>query len=291
MYSTLVIAYLFLGGAASGAFLVMASWSLAFHKQYPLRSERPREYFRALKARVYAVSTVLLVLALICLLWDLKRPDRALLIFLKPHATPLTFGAYTLALLLLIGVVLMLANVFHLQPLRGRVKQILEIACIPFALAAMSYTGVFLYSNISIAFWHTWSLVGLFLFSSLSSGLCVVMLVDYFSHGQTRHLQAVRPLQRIHLACLVAEGVFIAAFVMCVFANTNAAASVASLMSTNYLPAAVIGVIGFGLVIPFALETYALRCTETRAIPLSDFICLLGALCLRWIIMMCGMCL
>ena len=33
MYGTLVIAYLFLGGAAGGAFLVTAVWSLALHRK------------------------------------------------------------------------------------------------------------------------------------------------------------------------------------------------------------------------------------------------------------------
>lgn len=288
MYGILVITYLFLGGAAGGTFLVMSVWSLWLHSRYPFRTGQVRQAFRNLKSFVYAAATVALALALVCLLWDLGYPHRALLIFSLARPTPLTFGAFTLSLLLVLGLLLTAANLFHVRWLNGRVKRVLELLCAPAAVAAMGYTGVFLYSNLGIPFWHTGTLVGLFFFSALSSGLSVVMLIDYFSQGQTRHLHAVRPLQRWHLACLAAEFAFMAAFVASAWLNPDAAPSVAALRSPAHLPTALVGALGLGIVVPFLLESYALFRKEHRAIPVSDFVCLVGAFCLRWTVIVCG---
>lgn len=43
-----------------------------------------------------------------------------------------------------------------------------------------------------------------------------------------------------------------------------------------------------GLVVPLALETYALTQKSWRAIPVSDVICLIGGFCLRWCLIMGG---
>lgn len=288
MYGPLVIAYLFLGGAAGGSFLVMAVWSLVLHGLFPFRTGEMRLSFRALKSAVYALATATLLAALICLWWDLYHPERALLLLTEGRPTVLTFGAAVLAGQLAVGVLLTLANLFHVRFLNGRVKRVLEVLCVPTSLAVMGYTGVFLYSNIGIPFWHTGTLVGLFFLSALSSGLSVVMLVDYFAQGRTRILRAVKPLQAAHLVCLALEAGFLAAFVSHGFATPAAAPSIATLTSPDILPTALIGAVGFGIVVPFLLEFYALLRTERRAIPVSDFVCLLGALCLRWSVIVCG---
>lgn len=288
MYGTLIIAYLFLGGAAGGSFLVMSLWSLAFHRRHPHRSDELRGAFRSLKSIVYPLSTIVLAVALSCLLWDLEHPSRMMLIFLLPHPTVLTFGAASLALLLLVGLLLSLANLFHVRILGGRIKAALELLCAPIAALAMGYTGVFLYSNLGVPLWHTFTLIGLFFFSALSSGLSVIMLVDYLAQSQTRSLNALRPLQRWHLACLLLEGAFLVAFCLSAWLNPNAAPAIEALLAPNVLSTALVGAVGFGIVIPFLLESYTLLRKEQRAIPVSDFLCLIGAFCLRWSVIVCG---
>ena len=103
MYGTLVIAYLFLGGASGGTFLVTATWSLALHHLYPHRSALVRRDFRLLRERIYAIATAVLAAAMLCLLWDLNYPDRALMIFAFARPTVLTFGACALTALLAIS--------------------------------------------------------------------------------------------------------------------------------------------------------------------------------------------
>ena len=288
MYGTLIIAYLFLGGAAGGAFLVMAAWSLAFHRHVPHRSDRLRLAFRTLKARVYPAATAILAVAMVCLWWDLEMPHRALLIFLIPRPTVLTFGAAVLACELMLGILLTLANLFHLRFLTGRVKRTLEILCCLCSIAVMAYTGVFLMSNIGVPLWHTPALVGLFFFSALSSGISTVLLIDYFVQGQTYLLRATRPLQRGHLACLALELACLVAFVVATIANPEAGEALALITSPELLPVGILGVIGLGIVVPFALELYALLRKDCRTIPVSDFVCLVGACCLRYVVIVCG---
>ena len=288
MYGTLIIAYLFLGGASGGTFLVMAVWSLMLHHFYPHRSALVRRDFRLMRGRIYAIATGMLTAAMLCLLWDLDYPDRALMIFMFARPTVLTFGACVLTSLLAVGVLLVISNLIHIRFFTGAFKRILEVACAILAAAVMGYTGVFLYSNVGIPLWHSPFLIGLFFCSALSSGLSVVMLVDYFSHAEAKLIHAVRPLQQCHLACLATELAFMVAFVAAAWANPQATEAIAVLLSPDVLSTAVIGAVGFGIAAPAALESYALLRKEQRAIPVSDFVCLIGALCLRWTVIVCG---
>lgn len=286
LYGSLVIAYLFLGGAAAGALFVMSAWSFLFRRSD--HSIRLDMAFEALRCRAYLAGVALLAFAMICLLWDLGTPERALLVFLRPHPTALTFGAYTLAVELIIAAVLLLAslprNAFSIE---GRPRSAVEVlACIG-ALATMAYTGVFLLQG-SISLWNHWSLVGLFVFSSLSSGVSIVLLIDWFTQGQSILLRATKPLQICHVICLAAEAVFLALFTNAAFSNPSASASIDLLMDPEMLAVALLGVVGAGIITPATLETYSITRRECRAIPVSDFICLFGGLCLRYCLIACG---
>lgn len=289
-FGPLVVAYLFLGGAAAGSFLVMSAWSIGFYRsdQAQRHHMRLRVAFKTLKGRVYTISFVMLVISLVCLVFDLQYPDRALLIFQRPHLTPLTFGAYTLAIESLLGFLLALANVFKVPFLDGKLKRILEILCLICSIAVMGYTGILLAGQAAVPFWNDWSLVALFFFSALSSGVSVVLLIDYFIQDQTLLLRAARPLQQAHLVCLALEAASLAFFVYAAFSKPAAAGSIALLSEPSMLSTALVGVVGMGILIPFALELNSLMHKECRTIPVSDVICLIGSFCLRYCVVMCG---
>ncbi|HJF62250.1 MULTISPECIES: NrfD/PsrC family molybdoenzyme membrane anchor subunit [Gordonibacter] len=286
LYGSLVIVYLFLGGAAAGALFVMSAWSFAFR-----RSENPARLltaFESLRRRTYTVGFLLLAFAMICLLGDLGNPGRALMVFFLPHPTVITFGAYTLAIEALLAALLLAASLPNSPlALRGRWLDIVEALCCIGALATMAYTGIFLFQG-SIPFWNHWSIIVLFVFSSLSSGVSVVLLIDWFTQGQSLLLRATKPLQICHVACLAAEVVFLTLFVNAAFRNPLADASLNLLMEPEMLAIAGVGVIGMGIALPITLETYSITRKECRAIPVSDFICLLGGLCLRYCLITCG---
>ncbi len=264
----------------------MSAWSFAFR-----RSENPARLltaFESLRRRTYTVGFLLLAFAMICLLGDLGNPGRALMVFFLPHPTVITFGAYTLAIEALLAALLLAASLPNSPlALRGRWLDIVEALCCIGALATMAYTGIFLFQG-SIPFWNHWSIIVLFVFSSLSSGVSVVLLIDWFTQGQSLLLRATKPLQICHVACLAAEVVFLTLFVNAAFRNPLADASLNLLMEPEMLAIAGVGVIGMGIALPIALETYSIIRKECRAIPVSDFICLLGGLCLRYCLITCG---
>ncbi len=111
---------------------------------------------------------------------------------------------------------------------------------------------------------------------------------DWFTQGQSLLLRATKPLQICHVACLAAEVVFLTLFVNAAFRNPLADASLSLLMEPEMLAIAGVGVIGMGIALPITLETYSITRKECRAIPVSDFICLLGGLCLRYCLITCG---
>ena len=286
LYGSLIIVYLFLGGAAAGTLFVVSAWSFAFRRtEHPARL---RTAFESLCSRAYTVGFLLLAFAMVCLLGDLGNPGRALMVFFLPHPTVLTFGAYTLAIEAFLAALLLAASLPN-SPLvfRGRWLNIVKALCCIGALATMAYTGVFLFQG-SIPLWNHWSIVALFVFSSLSSGVSVVLLIDWFTQGQSLLLRATKPLQVCHVACLVAEAVFLALFVSAAFQNPSADASLSLLVAPDMLAVASVGVIGLGIALPITLETYSITRKECRTIPVSDFVCLLGGLCLRYCLIACG---
>lgn len=289
MYSELIIVYLFLGGAASGAFFVMSIWSLRFHGQgQRLRDRRLRLAFRVMKRLVYTVSLLLLCIAMGCLFADLKVPSKVLLLFTRPQLTPLTFGAFALTAEALIGCALVAINVFRPQQVSGRMKAVLEIVCVITSLAVMTYTAIYLYSQKAVALWDSPWLVGVFLCSSISSGVSIVLLCNWFVQGRTLLLRAARPLQETHIAVLVLEGAALTLYATTVLANPNALSPFDLLWKSELLQTGVIGAVGMGIIAPFVLEAYTLIYKQWRTIPVSDVICLVGGFCLRWCLIMGG---
>ena len=288
VYGPLIIAYLFFGGTSAGALLVMAWWSLRFYRKGAVHSDRMAVAFASLQKRVYPIGLVLLGVSLLCLLGDMNYLERAFLVFTNPHATPITFGAYALAVEMLIVGALSIANVLSPLFLPGTVRRVLEILCIPCSIFLMVYTGIYLYSIMGVPVWNTPWIVPLFFCSSLSSGISTVLLVDYFADGSTLILRAARPLQKAHMTCIFVEFLVTVAYMVTLAATPGAAPALALLNSKELLPVAVLGFAGMGMAVPFCMEGYTLARKECRTIPVSDFVCLVGGFCLRWCVIMCA---
>ncbi len=252
-----------------------------------MAGERMHATFASLRRRVYSVSFAALLLAMVCLLWDLGAPERALLIFLHPHPTVLTFGAYTLATEAVIAAVLTAVHLWGRPTIGGCVLTVLELLRCIDGLAVMAYAGVFPLGG-GIAFWNTRSLIGLFTFSSLSASISSVLLVDWFIRDQALLLGAARPLQRLHLLFLAAETSFLTLFLTAAFNNPHAAAAQAALTSPDMLACAVVGIGGFGIALPAVLKAYSLAKANNRAIPAADIARLIGCLILRYVIITYG---
>ena len=83
MFDSLVIGYLFLGGAGGGALVVLAALE-GVRSLAGRRLGLPDEFF----ARAWPVSTVALAAGIVCIFADLGRPDRLFALVLSPQPTP-----------------------------------------------------------------------------------------------------------------------------------------------------------------------------------------------------------
>lgn len=287
VYGPLVITYLFLGGAAAGALLTISLWSLALSVKGTSRGPLFHEAFEALGKRVYATGFVMLAFAMTCLLWDLGSPERALLVLLHPHPTVITFGAYTLTFEAATAAVLAAMYLLGKPRLSPPAVMAVEVLCCIGAAATMGYTGVFLYGS-GMPAWHSGALVALFVFSSLSAGISAVLLIDWVTRGQALILHAARPLQKWHLLCLAAEAAALMALLAHIANDPGCAAARAALERPDTAAALFVGIGGFGLAVPAALESYSLARMKSRAIPAADAACLIGCFVLRAIVIACG---
>lgn len=274
---------------------MMAAWDLAFSRTNNqvahdslARSWRLAQAFESFRARMHTLCLLLLALSMLFLFWDLGVPSRALFIFLHPHATILTFGSISLTAELVVGGLLTLGSAFRIRAFKGRVRQILNIICCFTSLATIAYTGAFLMSNIGIAFWSTWTIVPLFVSSSLSCGTALMLLVGYFANEQLLSFRATRLFQKCHLAFIAAEALSLALFLWAAFTNPIAGNACKMLLSPDILPVAVVGVLGFSLIIPAACDGFALSRRRGSALPAADAFCLCGGFLLRFCIISCG---
>ena len=286
--SMLIVTYLFLGGVAAGSLLVTSASGLLSRQLGFDRTPQTRAASSSLRRRSYVVSLVMLGAALACLVADLENPGKALLLFLHPKPTIITFGAYSLlAEALLAGTLCRLA--FSGRGVSRAARAALEAACCVCSIAVMTYTGVFFAANSSVAFWNTGWLVALFVLSSLSGGISTVLLADYFTEGSSTMLRSVGSLQKAHLACLGLEAAALAMFVRAATLNPRASGSLAALVAPGMLDNAVVGAVAMGIVLPALCEAYSLARKDSRTIPASDAICLVGGYFLRYCIVSCGM--
>ncbi len=290
LVSAQIVVYLFLGGASGGMLLFSCLWSVVFRTRagYASCSVRMRLAFDTFFARCVVVGAVLMLVSILCLFWDLGRPDRVLALVLTSAPNVLTLGAVCLGAELVASCALAALLVFDL-PAPRLTRTACEGAIAVVSFAVILYTGVYLYSMEAVAFWHTPALLAVFFFSSLSSGLSLMLLIAYFSQDQASLLGAVRPMQRLHLALLVCEAASIVWFVAAGASNPAAQKSVELLLGSSMLPTAAVGVAGMALVLPFALESLSLASRSHRNIPASDAICLVGGFALRYCVIACGL--
>ena len=189
MFGTFAVLYLFCGGTGAGAIAVCSLADLAWVRQ-PFGtgaytqgpSVRP-------EARIvdfgFAAGLALLVLGIACLLLDLGRLDRVLMLFLNPQPTFITVGAFALAALALLGGFLAAVRFLYVPAARRGAVAAAEAVAVVVGVVAMLYTGLLLQTMGGIAFWASPFVPLLFLLSSLSGGMALVLLAACFSPTQT----------------------------------------------------------------------------------------------------------
>lgn len=219
MFGELAIAYLFSGGAGAAACVALAVLGLGVPRNVreaflgACLDDGKTMVYRRFFSIGHAAALLALALGAFCLLLDAGRPDRVLLLFSNPTPTFMSVGAYALAILLIVSVLSFLVWLGAL-----RVSQqvffafsVLSLAC---GIVVVGYTALLLGTMESVPLWSNGWVLALFLLSSASCGLALVMGSVQLS-GAARAFGSV--LKRLALAdalLIVIELGVVAAFLL-----------------------------------------------------------------------------
>lgn len=284
MLSSFVTCYLFLGGAGGGALAIICFLEL-FGRLLP---NTPRDIlaYRQLQARGSLVCFGLLALGALCLWLDLGRSGNVFALILSPRLTPLTIGAFSLALALLCSALLALSACFD-SPLLLLAPQALRVGLRVVGLAAgllvTGYTAALLGSSAAVIAWQSPFLLPLFVLSSLSSGLAALLFASAFADEDALGTRRLRVLLNADTALIALELVCLAAFIALMAAQPASVAGAKALFYGNPAPVFWGLLVVTGLVSPLLLERLPQHPTQARVLVLALCV-LVGAAALRWCI-------
>lgn len=288
MLGSFVVLYLFLGGCGAAVLGTTALWSLLF-SHTRTRSALQSRVFAGLRGRLYAVSFAVLGVAALCLLFDLGRPDRVLLLFIRPTASLITVGTFVLAACLGLGGFLAVANLLFERQVPSKARKAAEVLAIAPAVVMLLYTGLYMAWMEAVPLWSNGALPVLFALSSLSSGLSLVLITASFMRDWKQLSGWVEALRHLHCGVLVLEAVALAAFVALAAAQPFAVRSLAELFDPATLgPWFVVGFGVLGLAAPFAAECLAPSLKGPTAPLLAEVLCVSGGLILRFCLVLAG---
>ncbi|WP_288220834.1 NrfD/PsrC family molybdoenzyme membrane anchor subunit [uncultured Adlercreutzia sp.] len=282
MVGSFVVLYLFLGGCGAAVVLVAAIWSLLLGRTRTRTAEQTRA-FTALRARLFAAGLVLLVLGSLCLLLDLGRPERFILLFVCPTASVISAGTFLLSGCILAAALLAVADFALVRWMSRGARRVLEAAAAALACGVMLYTGLYMAWLEAVPLWNNAALPVLLALSSASSGAAVVMLAVPFGRDWRLLSGWVRALRRAHCAVLVLEALALAAFLAIAAADPFAAASLPTLLAPDGLgPWFVVGFGVLGLLTPLIAEAIRSFLGLAAPAPAAEALCVAGGLILRF---------
>lgn len=282
--SLLAAAYLFFGGVGAGTLF----WALLL----PLCGTRDGS-LRRNAIRALAVGLLLLVLGIVCLVFDLGRPNQALLLFTSPTFSFLTVGAYLLAVLFLIG-----GSVFAITLFANRKAQVSALFTVIrllgalIAVAVMVYTGLLLRDLRPVHLWTSWWLPVLFLLSSMAGGAaCVLLCASPTGETFARTRSAIVTFARIDLILVIAEALVCTLYLVSVAGTPLGAQSVHALIAGDQALLFWGGFVLCGIAIPAATDATTLLRPHSMfpgTAVFSAAASLIGCFCLRICLVLAG---
>lgn len=292
MFSELAVGYLFLGGAGAGVVAVASIADLARVKAPFGASSRMSVGEAPSVERMISFGMLAgyaaLSLGVLCLLFDLGRIDRVAALFLEPSPTFLTVGAYALAALAVFAAFLAAVRFAYLPSIpRGAVRAVEAVAGIV-GVAVMLYTGLLLQSMGAVALWRSPFVPALFVLSSLSCGIAMLLITAFFAPADAATMRFARTLARVDAALIVLEAAAAALFVALALGGDHptAAQSAQRLASGDLSQWWWVGFVLCGLAVPLVAEaSFAVRrmpATALRAtLAVAAVLVLVGGFCMR----------
>ncbi|MEC4184588.1 NrfD/PsrC family molybdoenzyme membrane anchor subunit [Adlercreutzia sp. R21] len=288
MLGSFVVLYLFLGGCGAGVLLTATAWSLLFHCTRT-RTRQQTCAFAMLLGRLYATGFVLLVVAALCLLLDLGRPQRFLLLFLRPTPSLLSVGSFLLLAALLTAGLLTALRFVGTMRSAGWVRRALEVVCSLLAVGLMVYTGLYMAWMEAVPLWNNAALPLLLALSSASSGVAVVLLAVPFARDNYLLGGWTGALHRLHRVLLILECATLAAFLGLALSDPFARPSLLTLLSPDAEGLwFAVGFGGFGIVAPLGAEVARGLLGRDSPLLVAEVLCVAGGLILRFCLVLAG---
>jgi formate-dependent nitrite reductase membrane component NrfD len=278
----LIISYLFLAGAGSGAFLAAAACEL-------LAPDWSKTLARAgslAAGPLITIGTVCLVLDLEAGLWEPWRQAY----MLSNARSMITWGVLILGIFIPVAF-LYAAALNEITVIGKKIKKYvwhLEIIGSFLAVATAGYTGVLIAVVNGVPFWNTPLMPVLFLASAISTGLAVAMI-----GAAIIDINTIRTLSNFalgHVIFLAVEGAVLMLLIfMSLTRSVEAAESASMLISGSLSPYFWALVVSIGIVIPFILSIVEFK--EYGHMPKflvvgADLCVLIGGMSLRALIIL-----
>lgn len=282
--SSLVAAYLFLGGAGAASFLILAcvDWTHARFRSGPPSPTNHEKVIQILLKRGYASSLASLLLGVICLMADLGHPEMTLLLFTNPTPSWISAGSFALVVLIGCATFFCAKNTLSLPRSLNRLQPAALGIGGASALFVVAYTGFFLQSmGESIPLWNPLLIVALFALSAISTGIALVLLCLAGLESTEAYRKIAPRLLKADTAILALETCICALHLYAAEQGLGAHA-VNMLIWGEWRTVFLGGFVFCGLIAPFAIELAVMRSPHAAyaALPIAALL-LIGGFCLR----------
>ncbi|MCX5874442.1 MAG: polysulfide reductase NrfD [Deltaproteobacteria bacterium] len=280
----LIITYLFLAGAGSGAFiaavacdLLAPDWSKALARAGSL-----------VAGPLVAIGTLCLVLDLEAGLWEPWRQ----IYMVNNLRSMIAWGVIILSVFIPIALLYAAAlnEITFVGKLAKKYVTIIELIGSVFAIATATYTGVLIAVVNGVPFWNTPLMPVLFLASAISTGLAAAMIVAAIIDVKT--IKTLSNFALGHVIFLSVEALVLMLFVFMSLTRSTEAALSANILISGHLSPYFWGfVVVLGIIIPFILSIF--EYIEYGAMPKAlvlgaDLLVLMGGMSLRALIIFSG---
>ncbi|MEG6586464.1 NrfD/PsrC family molybdoenzyme membrane anchor subunit [Dendrosporobacter sp. 1207_IL3150] len=245
VWGTLVAIYLFMAGIAAGTYL-LGTIIETFWSNRGL--EMIRKYSLILSFPLVAISSIFLVVDAEA---GLHNPLRLIYILANFPNSMMSVGTLIIASFQIITLYAAWRALYSKNQ-----SAVMRIIGSVMAVGLTVYTGLLLQVSQAIPFWHNDILPILFTVSGISTGFAAAIIIGVYA--DRRQLANLMPIKKVHILCLLAEGLLLIALLSNAGKIDGGAQSVAKLLTGSLSPLFWGGLVTVGLVLPIIIEAYEL---------------------------------
>jgi formate-dependent nitrite reductase membrane component NrfD len=286
MFSSYIVWYLFLAGAGSGAYVIAATYRIfwGFH-------DRDDHHGRHTIMRGgFIFGPALVALGTVFLIFDLGSPEKAYTLFLNTSFSLLTLGSWFILLFCLSAVFYLLVQYYAEKDSFIFIRRVVRVISLLLAICVMVYTGLFVAGMPSMPFLHTPLVVALFIISSLSTGVSVIMIYGFLQQQQRAMLFGLETMHKLEELFILLELVVLCPLILSMYFGTDLTRiSVELLLFGEGMQPFLIGTVLLGLVLPFLIHLAVRYATRPVAWTISALCTFVAGFFLRHSLLSAGL--